>query len=151
MIKLILILLFSCGYSSSHVSNSPSLVHISDQDYITGEDGIIRMYVNVIGHVNKPGSYLVYDGIDLVTLLSLAGGPARGANLKKITIFNGQLHTVNFNHLIKNNVKSEILISPKTTVFVEESTVSRMFNGTNLISSILQLLNIAVTIDRTSD
>ena len=57
----------------------------SGERYITDEDGVIIMWVNVWGQVNKPGSYLVYDGVDLATLLSITGGPKSGANLKKTT------------------------------------------------------------------
>ena len=32
---------------------------MQDELYITGDDGVIRMYVNVIGHVKNPGTYLV--------------------------------------------------------------------------------------------
>ncbi|MAV92837.1 MAG: hypothetical protein CMG01_01545 [Candidatus Marinimicrobia bacterium] len=124
---------------------------IPNQDYITDKDGIVKMYVNVIGHVNNPGSFLVYDGIDIVTLLALAGGPARGANLKKIKIYNGQNFEINFNEYIKGSYKNNILITPRTTIYIEEKIGSKMFNGTNLVSSLLQLLNIIITIERTQD
>ena len=54
---------------------------INGQDYIASEDGTLLMYVNVWGHVKNPGTYLVYENIDLLTLISLAGGPISGANL----------------------------------------------------------------------
>ena len=31
----------------------------SGEDYIIGEDGIKRIYVNIWGHVKHPGTYLV--------------------------------------------------------------------------------------------
>tara|TARA_B110000014_G_C20113284_1_gene587113 strand:- start:879 stop:1301 length:423 start_codon:yes stop_codon:yes gene_type:complete len=123
----------------------------SSNEYITGEDGIVRIYVNIIGHVNQPGSYLVPDGSDLITIIALAGGPARGANLKKIKISNGTIHTINFNDLINNNLETQISIKPNTTVFIEETSISRLFSGTNFVSSLLQLLNIAITLERTSN
>ena len=52
-------------------------------EYISGEDGIIRFRVNVIGHAKSPGSYLVYDRCDLITALSYAGGPLEGSKLDK--------------------------------------------------------------------
>ena len=123
----------------------------ANNKYITGEDGVIRIYVNVIGHVNQPGSYLVPDGSDLITIISLAGGPARGANLKKIKISNGEVKIVNFEDLINNDLKTSININPNTTVFIEETLSSRIFRGTNLISTLIQLLNIAITLERTAD
>ena len=56
------------------------------ENYIIGEDGIRRIYINVWGHVKNPGPYLVYKDIDIITLLSIAGGPLDGANLSKIKI-----------------------------------------------------------------
>mgnify|MGYP001228725482 CR=1 FL=1 len=125
--------------------------HLSaNNDYITGDDGVVRIYVNVIGHVNQPGSYLVPDGSDLLTVLSLAGGPARGANLKNIKISNGNIYTVDFNDLINNNLSTNIIITPNTSIFVNETYTSKLFRGSNLVSSLLQLLNIAITLERTN-
>ena len=55
--------------------------------YISGENGTIRMYVNIWGYVSNPGRILVDHGIDLSTLLSLSGGPNKGVNLKKVSKF----------------------------------------------------------------
>ena len=38
----------------------------------------------MFGRSNKPGHHLVYEGIDFATLLSIVGGPIKGANLKKV-------------------------------------------------------------------
>jgi hypothetical protein len=151
-ILIFIILSFVICNSDLLINSSPINSYLSDQEYITGEDGIIRMYVNVLGHVNNPGTYLVYDGIDFISLLSLAGGPSRGADLRRITIINDKTYQINFNKFITNgNLDSEIKIVPRTTIYIEEKLGSRLFNGTNLVSSLLQLLNIVVTIERTSD
>ena len=60
------------NYKSNQIDASTQL---TGEDYITGEDGVPRMSINVWGHVKYPGTYLVYDGIDLLTCLSMAGGP----------------------------------------------------------------------------
>ncbi|NQT98208.1 MAG: hypothetical protein HQ562_10745 [Candidatus Marinimicrobia bacterium] len=60
------------------------IVPRSGERYVTDEFGVIRMYVNVWGHVNSPASYLVYDGIDLATLLSVTGGPLSAAPISKV-------------------------------------------------------------------
>ena len=75
--KTLLIILFlsNCFSQGNKVSNNL---------YITGDDGIIRMNVNIVGHVRSPGNYLVYDGVDLMTSLSLAGGYLNGANLSNL-------------------------------------------------------------------
>ena len=48
---------------------------ISSERYITSNDGRIMINVNVWGHVNNPGSHLVYNGVDLASLISIVGGP----------------------------------------------------------------------------
>ena len=54
--------------------------------YVTDQDGNILMYVNVWGHVKTPGHHLVFDGIDIPTLLSVVGGPLEGAKLNSLIV-----------------------------------------------------------------
>jgi len=54
--------------------------------YVYGDNERVKIAVNVWGEVERPGSYLVPDDTDLVTLLSLAGGPTPMANLKTVKI-----------------------------------------------------------------
>ena len=151
MMKYILIIVFmSLLLSDIEVGlTGPISQYVSDQEYITGEDGIIRMYVNILGHVNNPGTYLVYDGIDFISLLALAGGPARGSDLKAIKIIqNKKSYEINFKNFLKTGEFDSIIeISPRTTIYIEEKPISKMFRGTNLVSSILQVLTLAVTIE----
>ena len=78
-------------------NNNISDYQISSEKYITSQNGSILMHVNIWGKVVKPGRQLVYDGIDMATLLSIVGGPGSGANMKKVRLYrevadeNGQL------------------------------------------------------------
>ena len=63
--------LFGSQFNKTNNQMGSSLL-LTGEDYITGEDGVPRMSVNVWGHVKYPGTYLVYDGIDLLNLISLA-------------------------------------------------------------------------------
>ena len=65
IIRALILLLIGMVYSQ----NNPPL--ISNEPFFSGEDGVIRMYINIGGHVKKPGTYLVYDGIDLMTAISI--------------------------------------------------------------------------------
>ena len=119
---------------------------INGQEYITGDNGDLLMYVNIWGHVENPGTYLVYDGIDLLTLLSLAGGPSSGAQLKRIQIINSDgssynKKTINLESYMNN--PSQIIIKPHDTIYVKESTSSFIFSKTNVINTLLQIINIA--------
>ena len=55
------------------ISKEINRFQVSSQRYITDEEGNILMFVNVWGHVNSPGSHLVYDGIDLASVFVCHG------------------------------------------------------------------------------
>ena len=68
------------------------------------------------------------------------------------TYINDETYIVNFKDYLKNSkINQDVKILPRTTIYIEERMVSKLFRGTNVISSLLQLLNIAITIDRTSN
>ena len=121
---------------------------ISNQTYVTGEDGVIRMYVNIIGHVKYPGSYLIYDGADLITALSIAGGYLDGADIKNIEIIkiNESKEVVS---LIKSmNQNESFVLKPRDTIFVKQKALSKIFTSSNIPGLLLSFLNVLVTLDR---
>jgi|LSQX01.3.fsa_nt_gb hypothetical protein len=50
------------------------------------EQDQLKIFVYIWGQVRKPGMYIVPDDTDLLTVLSLAGGPTENAKLKTIRI-----------------------------------------------------------------
>ena len=144
---LFLTVLFSVIFSNQTYNSSL----LSNADYITGEDGIIRMYVNVVGNVKYPGTYLMYDGIDFLTAISVAGGYLQGSNLKKIVIYkqNGKSYNVNLNDLFKSehSVRDWFDLEPHDTIHIHQKTLSKILTTSNLTYTILGLLNIAITLD----
>jgi len=120
----------------------------SGERYITDEHGVIRMWINVLGWVNKPGSILVYDGIDIVTVLAIAGGYQRGANLKKIRVFrekpdeNGKiLYTVDLNKYLKTgNREAFIKILPNDTIIIPQTLPSYVLSYSGTLTTIMNLL-----------
>ena len=123
---------------------------INGQEYISSNDGTLLMYVNIWGHVKTPCTYLVYEGIDLMTLISLAGGPLSGANLSRIKLIQkGNEETINLSSYLKGDSKGTIVINPHDTIYIEEKISSKIFLSSNLSSIFLSILNIALTLDRT--
>ena len=126
---------------------------LTKETYVTGKDGIIRMNVNIIGHVKNPGSHLVYDGIDFLSLISTAGGYLDGANLKNIIIYHsdGSNEVINLNKFYNSNISSKdlVFIKPNDTVYIEQKKISKIMRSSNLPSIFLSILNIALTIERT--
>ena len=148
--KYILFILFSCSFVFSSQNYSSSL--LSNADYITGEDGIIRMYINIVGNVKYPGTYLVYDGIDFLTAISVAGGYLQGSNLKKIDVYkqNGESYSINLDKLFDsgNAVSQWIDLKPHDTIYIHQKNLSKILTTSNLTYTILGLLNIAITLDK---
>ena len=132
----------------------PQIESPSNQAYITSEDGIIKMYINIIGHVGDPGNYLVYDGVDLMTAISIAGGYLPGSNLKKITVYSdsGEIKEINLKQYLSDKKKnSNYSLKPNDTIHIEQKIGSKIFTSSNLPALILSFLNIVLTIERTSD
>ena len=128
--------------------------YITDKEYITGDDGVIRMNINILGHVKSPGTYLVYDGIDIMTALSNAGGYLDGANLNKVIIYSedGTKKIINLNKSFNSNLsfKELIYLKPKDTIYLEQKLLSKFLYSSSLPAVLLGILNVALTIERTN-
>lgn len=77
------VLMFAQGGDSGASTTSSSAYMYEDRS--SGEERL-KMYVYILGRVQKPGLYLVPDDTDFLTLLALAGGPLEDARLSKIEI-----------------------------------------------------------------
>jgi hypothetical protein len=115
--------------------------------YFTDNLGNILMYVNVWGSVYKPGQYIVREGADIATALSLAGGPNDNANLSKVRVNrqspdeNGkQSYQVNLKKYTKEGDRAVLVdLKPNDTIIIPEN--KGIDRGT-----ILQIIGIAVSI-----
>ena len=134
--------------------NSQNEYQISSERYITDSNGNIRMNVNVWGHIGQPGNHLVFEGIDIVTLLSMVGGPMNGARLDRIKIIrevpeeNGQLiFTLNFNEFINTGDRSNFIkIKPNDTIIIPQKISSLLISSASGINTILSLITIYIQI-----
>lgn len=126
----------------------------SSEKYITDSDGNIRMNVNIWGHVAQPGSHLVFEGIDLATLLSKVGGPNIGANLGKIKLIrefpdeDGDLVSIiNFDQFLSSGDRSNFKkIKPNDTIIIPQKLSSILLTRASSISIILGLVNLFIQI-----
>ena len=134
--------------------NNRNEYQISSERYITDSNGNIRMNVNVWGHIGQPGNHLVFEGIDIVTLLSMVGGPMNGARLDRIKIIrevpeeNGQLiFTLNFNEFISIGDRSNFIkIKPNDTIIIPQKISSLLISSASGINTILSLITIYIQI-----
>ena len=134
--------------------NNRNEYQISSERYITDSNGNIRMNVNVWGHIGQPGNHLVFEGIYIVTLLSMVGGPMNGARLDRIKIIrevpeeNGQLiFTLNFNEFINTGDRSNFIkIKPNDTIIIPQKISSLLISSASGINTILSLITIYIQI-----
>ena len=157
--RLFIILLMSVQLTAQYQSNENIVTkpqyNVSSERFFTDESGTILMNINVWGHVNNPGRHMVFDGIDIATLLSVVGGPKSGAELNKVKIFrevpdeNGQIiYTINIAKFLKTGDRSEFIkIMPNDTFIIPQKTSSYMMGQVGTINTLLSILNIYLQID----
>ena len=128
---------------------------MSSKRYHTDKEGNILMFVNVWGHLTSPGNHLVYEGIDMATLLSIVGGPLPGANLKKVRLFreipdeNGLLsYDLNLHTFYKNGDRDNFIkIKPNDTIIFPQTTTSYILSYTGTLNTFLQIINLYFQIE----
>ena len=131
----------------------------SSQKYITDEEGNILMHVNIWGHVYNPGVHLVYEGIDLATLISYVGGPKKGANLKKIKLYreevdeDGKLsYEINLEEFYKyGNRDNFIKIKPNDTIIFDQTGWSSFIENAGTMNTVLSIINLYFLIEYNKD
>ena len=147
----LILILFIVGIGFSQTESTQSDIPLNTgARYVSGKDGVIRMYVNVWGHVGSPGRILVDEGIDLATLFSLTGGPQKGANLKEIRVYheypNKQgniVHVIDFTDFIKTGDRSNfITIHPNDTFIIKQTAWSYFLQEIGTINTLMGLINI---------
>jgi len=129
--------------------------NVSSERFFTDQSGTILMNVNVWGHVNSPGRHMVFDGIDLATLLSVVGGPKNGANLKNVRLFRESadeagllVYTIDLEKFLKTGDRSEFVkIMPNDTYIIPQTTSSYVLSQVGALNTILSILNIYLQID----
>ncbi|HEX9912165.1 MAG TPA: SLBB domain-containing protein [candidate division Zixibacteria bacterium] len=92
-----------------------------------GTNNQLLIKVNVWGEVFKPGIVEVPDNTDLLSLLSIAGGPTENAKLSKVKILRhfpqNKTITVNVKDCVRDGKAEEIpLIKPGDTVIVPRNS-----------------------------
>ena len=141
--------IFCFSFSQSEPENI-NLRSSTGARYVSGENGIIRMYVNIWGHVASPGRILVDEGIDLATLLSLTGGPKKGANMKNIRVYheypdeNGNVvNVIDFTEFLKTGDRSNfITIQPNDTFIIQQTVLSYIIEEVGTVNTLMNFINL---------
>ena len=146
------LLMFGLLFAQSNIAEQPTFsdFQISSERYLTDDNGNIMMYVNIWGHVGSPGHHLVYEGIDLATLMSVVGGPNKGANMKKVRVFreipeeDGTLvYYVDFENFVSSGDRSEFIrIKPNDTIIIPEKISNYILTQVGTLNTFLSLFNL---------
>ena len=146
------LLIFGLLFSQSNIAEEPTFsdFQISSERYLTDEKGNIMMYVNIWGHVGSPGHHLVYEGIDLATLMSVVGGPKSGANMKKVRVYreipeeDGTLvYHLDFEKFVSSGDRSEFIrIKPNDTIIIPEKISNYILTQVGTVNTFLSLFNL---------
>ena len=153
---LIILTLFIFGIGFSQAESKQADIPLNTgARYVSGQDGVIRMYVNVWGHVGTPGRILVDEGIDLATLLSLSGGPKKGANMKNVRIYheypnkNGNIvYILDLTEFLKTGDRSNFIsIQPNDTFIFRQTTFSYLLQEIGTINTLMSLINIYLNLN----
>jgi len=110
----------------------------------------LKIKVRVWGEVNVPGLYIVADGIDVMEVLSLAGGPTEDANLSDVRVIRAladetEVLEVDVEDYVESgSVEAIVLLEPGDTVMVPSQTWPRVFRWTGLVSTLALIANVIV-------
>ena len=145
----ITLIILCTGFSKSEFNDINSQPNTGAR-YVSSGDGVLRMYINIWGHVPNPGRILVDDGIDLATLLSLTGGPNKGANMKNVRVYheypdkNGNIvNIIDFTEFLKTGDRSNfITIQPNDTFIIQQTVLSYIIEEIGTVNTLMNLVNI---------
>ena len=118
----------------------------------------VKMAVNIWGMVSKPGQYLIPYSIDMdiVSLLSLAGGPKKGAKLRKVILLREtsggtqpSVIVVDIQEFMETGDRTILpTIQPNDTIIIDETAWSIMTNNTSILSIISSSVIIYYNLNR---
>ena len=112
--------------------------------------------IYVIGAVNTPGPIQYEDNIDIIEALSLAGGPADNANMKKATIIKkdglyGQTMEINLDQYVENGTPARYIIGKEETVLLPANRDGFLRRNVGTIATVLGIATSALIIYNTLD
>ena len=118
--------------------------------YFTDEDSNLRMWINIWGHVNKPGNYLVYSTTDVITVLAIAGGLKSGAAIDRIKLFReypdkfgNQTYIINMKDFTDSGERKYLpMVLPNDAFYVPQKPSSYILSNVSLINTVMSAINL---------
>lgn len=129
---------------SSVIQDDMYRSRISEYFFIrTGKE--ILKPVRLLGHIEKQGLYHVPENTPLTTLFALAGGPAREADVEKITVTHSD-GTVEIKDLNKLMIKGQdVSLKEGDIIFVEKEKHIWSERTNAILLAVSSLLSVGLT------
>ncbi len=108
----------------------------------------LKIKTYIWGQVRKPGLYIVPDNTDLLTLISLAGGPSEDAKLTKVKIVRPttkgkKIIIVNLKKYMENGDKDLIpILKPGDTVIISGTVYYAVRKGAQFLSNLAIVISV---------
>ncbi|MCF7885401.1 MAG: hypothetical protein K9M80_02810 [Candidatus Marinimicrobia bacterium] len=143
--SIIVIVFFTYLSGQSYINNAPGNIKKTAEYYYTSnEEDTIQ--INLWGEIKNPGTYYLDQEVDLITLISLAGGPTQNANFSKIKIINNQndkIKSVNISEYINRGKDSDIpYIKNGSTVIIAQKTSRKIYHYLSWVTRILSIFSV---------
>lgn len=116
---------------------------VTSTNYYFARPNDLTIIVNVVGFVQRPGRYEIASTIDLINLISLAGGPSPDGALDKVTItrimkqgekvLRKDLHFDLENYKMMND--DDLVLSPGDVVNIDRTAWSSFRDGFGVVVS----------------
>lgn len=116
--------------------------------YYIGDENQLLMKVNVWGRVEKPGQYFVPSDTDLITLISVAGGPADKSRLDNVRLvragaYGSEVTEVNIKKFLKTGDRTLIPdLKPEDTIIVSGSMWFLFSSVVQVVSQLAIVANV---------
>lgn len=150
-----------CSASRSRLGTAEPIADIGKEQGSTsqyrlslGTEDQLQFNVHVWGQVNKPGLYVVADGTDLISLISLAGGPTDDAKLANIVLVRTEgsrpgRFTVNLETYFSSGSRTQIpILGPGDTVMVPAKYSHYLLRFSGILSVAALIANVVVNATR---
>ena len=150
---LIMIIGFVCLFGQGAGGGAAGNVSAFSFSGTLNEAGQLQMLTYIWGHIPRPGLYIVPDDTDVLTLISLAGGPTDDAKIRSIRIVrgspdsDGEVIFVDIKQYLETGDLSLIpILKPGDTVVVSGSTFWGFRRFVQVLSNIATTLSIWILI-----
>lgn len=107
--------------------------------------------INVIGEVNKPGTYVIEDALTVVDAISLAGDVTRHANYKKVILIRKTPTEVNllsvnlYDLLYKGDMSQMVYLAAGDIIFAPPTSIEEVARFFDYMQRIIRPLRDAAT------